>query len=355
MVPLGPRDLVAASLAAVRGRVAHTAVARDGGTGQTWTEVTIDPTEYLFGTLPPGPIVLHELGGRVDGVEQRVFGGPEYRPGEDVIVFISSDRRGRLHTTGLAMGAYRIYDTLGTARAVRSFGAGVAVFDPARGTIVHDAPDDVLDVAALRRIYLEPRVTDGKPGARPASTVPVSSRCASHRPRLPRSCFSVRRCRWFEADDGLPMLSGRSRRRRDARTDRIARRSPPDSRGRRWRKRRSHWKTAATEPVPLGSCRTTRVMFNDRFDSTPTDCKGSWITVICDAEQTGVVNGKTFRRIISSKTLINDGFGTCPFWNPAASPRCSPMSLATRWGWATRGYRPRPWQHGRASMAIAPA
>src|SRR6185369_2827767 len=74
-----------------------------------------------------------------------------------------------------------------------------------------------------------------------------------------------------------------------------------------------------TQPVPLGSCPdATRVMFNDRFGEldAPTDCKGVLgITVICDAEQTGVVNGKTFRHIIGSKTLINDGFGSCPFWN----------------------------------------
>src|SRR5205823_2894047 len=34
-----------------------------------------------------------------------------------------------------------------------------------------------------------------------------------------------------------------------------------------------------------------------------------------DEDEVRVVNGKTYRRISSAKTLLNDGFGTCPFWN----------------------------------------
>ena len=282
LVPLGPRDLVAASLAAVRGRVARTAVARDSGTGQTWTEVTIDPTEYLFGTLPPGPIVLRELGGRVDGIEQRVFGGPEYRPGEDVVVFVSSDRRGRLHTTGLGMGAYRIDDTLGRARAVRAFGAEVAVLDPGRGTLVHDVPDDVADLAALRRTVDEAARLAGKRGAHSVrSGGQLSLRIP---PAAPTAAFVLLNpaARWFEPDDGLPI-----RYLIDANGD--ATLGPTVSRD-AVAAGLAQWSSVAeasitledggdTQPAPLGGCPdATRIMFNDPFGEldAPPIAKASW-------------------------------------------------------------------------------
>src|SRR5512145_2671001 len=99
VVPMRARELVASSIGAVRGRVTRIETADDPDRGAIHTYIWIEPAERIFGALPAGPLVLRELGGRVRGRAQWIFGSPEYRVGESVLVFLSRHADGSLHTT----------------------------------------------------------------------------------------------------------------------------------------------------------------------------------------------------------------------------------------------------------------
>lgn len=321
IVPMTPRTLVASALGAVRGRVTAIESARDPASGGILTQITIDPAERVFGSLPAGPVVLHELGGVADGIEQRVFGAPQYRIGDAVLVFVSEDRSGILHTTGLAMGVYHIDESGG--RAARSFGGGVAVLDRTTGTLTDGDAEGAVDLPDLLRTVRDvarSRFSADAPAPRtPATPVRV--------PLQPRTAFTFFNpaVRWFEADDGDPVrylidATG------DTTIGASATREAVDAGLAVWSAVATAHLTLEdggdTEPAPLGGCPDgTRIVFNDPFGEidAPTQCEGVLaITLICDGDEVRVVNGKSFRRIFSAKTTLNDGFGTCPFWNPCS-------------------------------------
>jgi len=319
LVPMGARALVASSVGAVRGRVTQIETGADPVSGAIYTYVTIAPTERVFGDLPDGPLVLRELGGRSAGRAQWLFGSPEYRLGESVLVFLSRHRDGALRTTGLALGKYRLDDR---GRAVRRFGANVAVFDRRTG-LVRDHPAD--EVVKLPTLLAGVRAALQE-GARPATTTaPVVGRPAEYE-RIalePRAAFVLFNplVRWFEPDDGQPIgyLI-------DATGDATL---GPDVSRQAVHEGMAVWSAvpnASIElqdvgdsvPAPFAGCPDeNRIVFNDPFGELdpPKECEGVLgIGGVCDADETRVVNGKTFRRIISGKVTFNDGWGDCPMW-----------------------------------------
>ncbi|MFN8641920.1 MAG: hypothetical protein U0802_09780 [Candidatus Binatia bacterium] len=88
-VMMDETQLAARSVAAVRGTVSAIESSYDRETAGVRTYVHIAPAEIVFGTLPPGEIVLRETGGSAGGVSEWVYGSAEYRVGEDVLVFVS--------------------------------------------------------------------------------------------------------------------------------------------------------------------------------------------------------------------------------------------------------------------------
>src|SRR5262245_53391704 len=55
--------------------------------GAAVTRVALAPEQIVLGSLPTGPLVLDEPGGQAGATVERIFGAPEYRPGERVLVF----------------------------------------------------------------------------------------------------------------------------------------------------------------------------------------------------------------------------------------------------------------------------
>lgn len=85
------------------GRVVASNVAdRNGG---IWTETTVEVERSIRGEVPR-TIVVHEIGGRIGDRETVVFGGPEYRDGERVLLFLSRDAGGRYRTKDLFVGKF---------------------------------------------------------------------------------------------------------------------------------------------------------------------------------------------------------------------------------------------------------
>jgi len=82
--------------------LASVAVDRDGG---IWTDTTVQIERVLRGAVE-GTIVISEVGGRVGDRVSVVYGNPEYKAGERVLLFLSSAPDGRYRTRDLFVGKF---------------------------------------------------------------------------------------------------------------------------------------------------------------------------------------------------------------------------------------------------------
>ena len=82
--------------------------AADPASGGINTYVHLDADEVIFGALPSAALILREPGGRLRDRSEWIFGSPEYRVGEQVLVFLAQNADGTLRTTGMSMGKFSL-------------------------------------------------------------------------------------------------------------------------------------------------------------------------------------------------------------------------------------------------------
>src|SRR5207237_3056617 len=58
-----------------------------------WTETTL-AVDHAFKGAATAEIVIREIGGQLDGRFTKIFGAPEYTPGERVLAFLTRTPRG---------------------------------------------------------------------------------------------------------------------------------------------------------------------------------------------------------------------------------------------------------------------
>ncbi len=123
------RDLTLGSSDIVIGQVADTRAHWNASHTKVVTEVTVRVSEALKGA--PGEVLtLTQLGGDVDGFRYAVPGSPLFRPGEQALLFVWRDARGRAQVNGLAQGKFDIrLDEATGARTVQRSVEGTAVRD----------------------------------------------------------------------------------------------------------------------------------------------------------------------------------------------------------------------------------
>ncbi|MEO8601608.1 MAG: matrixin family metalloprotease [bacterium] len=325
-------DLARRSVAAVRGTVTAIESAQDETTGGVHTYIHLVPSQVVFGALPDGEIVLRETGGRVRGGSEWLYGNPEYRVGEDVLVFLGRADDGALTTTAMAMGKFSLTEHAdGTVSAMRSLGEGAAVFDPTTGQLV-DAPEqEVYDLGALRGAL---RSAAARFAAKTVRVQLVPAELKQYHVRESRSSFTYLSApsRWFEPDDAqaIPYLI-------DVAGDvglggSVSRSAINDAFG--------AWTNAAGSdltftdggtldaPIAFAGCGGgSRIVFNDPFNeiTDPSGCAGVLaVGGFCASSETKVVNGTSYRRIRVGKITFNNGWSQCPGWN-----RCNLSEVAT--------------------------
>lgn len=328
VVPMRTRDLVASSIGAVRGRVTRIEAAADPERGAIHTYIWIEPSERIFGALPAGTLVLRELGGRVRGRAQWIFGSPEYRVGESVLVFLSRNADGSLHTTAMSLGKYEIKVETGILRAVRRFGARVAVLDPRTGAVEPDPADEVVELPALlERVRKSAAVA--KPRRPPLSEPPELHRVALE--SRPSFVLLNPNSRWFEPDIGIPIgyaidTTG------DAKLGLAISRAAVVAGMGAWNALEDApielFDSGDDSPAPFAGCPdSNRIVFNDPFGELddPSSCRGVLaIGGFCNSEETRTVGGTVFHRIIAGKVTFNNGWGNCAIWTP-----CNFAEIAT--------------------------
>ncbi len=319
------RDLVESSVGAVRGQVTAIAAAADSASGGVATYITLAVDEVLFGPLSPGELVLRERGGQAGTRQEWTFGSPTYRVGERVLVFLSPNADGSLHTTEMAMGKFTLRDGFGGARATREFGRDTQVIDASgapRGAVKDDLP-----LAALRNA-----IRGVSPSAAPARGVRAHPDLTGLRlESRPAFILLQPQSRWFEPDDGIP-IGFRIDTTGDATLGLTVARGAVQA-------GLAAWSSLPTSPLtlfdagddgpaPFAGCPdSNRVVFNDPFGELddPRNCRGTLaLGGFCNTGDTRIVNGATFKRIITGKVTFNDGWGDCAVWTA-----CNLAEIAT--------------------------
>lgn len=98
-------DLARTSDVVVRGSIARRSARRVGP--RIYTEVTLRAAAVWRGSAP-AEVTVRVPGGEVGNLGQRVDGAPVFAEGEEVVLFLSGDRRGAFQVNGLAQGKFRV-------------------------------------------------------------------------------------------------------------------------------------------------------------------------------------------------------------------------------------------------------
>jgi glycine/D-amino acid oxidase-like deaminating enzyme len=121
-------QLAQAAGAVVRARCASTSSRWENGAIWTFSEFEI--VERFKGSTPTH-IRVRLPGGRVGHISTRVEEAPEFRPGDDAVLFLEASGDGSYGVTAWAEGTFRIRRSSESGpELVTQDSSGVAVFDP---------------------------------------------------------------------------------------------------------------------------------------------------------------------------------------------------------------------------------
>jgi hypothetical protein len=128
LVRLRFQDLVLHSSAIARVRCISAQSRMENG--EIWTDIAFDVLEHNKGYLP-SVIVVRLPGGKLQHLHSHVEGAPEFRPGEEVYLFLSGHPGKQFLLVGWTQGTFRIRRDMRTGlETVTQDSAEVPVFDP---------------------------------------------------------------------------------------------------------------------------------------------------------------------------------------------------------------------------------
>lgn len=304
--------------AIVLGEVERVEPMRANESSKLATHVRLRVVEVWKGAVPPA-FELVEMGGTAGGTEARFFGVPEYRVGEQVLVFATQRPDGHWATTSLAMGKYSLRQRDQQVYAVRDLGPETTALEwdgrslrPAPARAVYDLEDLRRSVRRTLGGTLEPRA------------VPRSDATSEDLGDTYTAPFALMGSpgRWFQPDQGLPVEyfvdeTG------DA-TLGVEQTNAAVTAA------MAAWSVPATATIDLAVAGTmppgkvdcsgpTQIIFNDpdNMISDPWFCSGVLAVggYCVNNNDTVEINGVRFSRITTARILFNNGWGSCPFWN----------------------------------------
>jgi hypothetical protein len=101
---------------------------------EIWTDTIFEVVQHDKGFLP-SPIVVRMPGGKFQHLNSHVDGVPEFRPGEEVYLFLTGRPGKQFYIVGWSQGTFRIRKDVRTGmETVSQDSAGVPVFDPQTNT-----------------------------------------------------------------------------------------------------------------------------------------------------------------------------------------------------------------------------
>lgn len=303
--------------------------AAPGADSPIYTYIHLEPGRLIKGALDGStPLVLREPGGRFGDRQEWIYGAPEFWVGDRSLLFLERAADGTLHTSSLALGKFTVgVDAAGRATAVRDYGHGAAVLDPATGQLLETTPQAQRLLPLLKRLHHTARA-DPRRRHTPRTRAIVPPELAGATTEVQDAyTFLGSPSRWFEPDCGLPVnypvdSTG------DLQLGLNTSRAAVDAALAAW----TNVPTASlviqdgglTTASAFAGCGTNRIVFNDPFNeiTDPTDCGG--VLAIggfctsggnpCNPPSSSVINGTTFNRIVTGKVTVNNGWGSCAVW-----------------------------------------
>lgn len=315
MVP--DTDLIVHSRLIVSGRVISVTSYRDGPGSMFWTYVEVRTDRVLKGNLPGRTIVLKQLGGATGQSGVRVFGQPEFAPGERVLLYLNTGADGSLHTAHNFMGKFAVkQDAAGAEFVERSVDANeVELLAPtAPGGVTNRARFDAYVEKIQNTLQREAVRIAEVDAARSEFVVTVPgefSRVKESNGFSAEFVFFAEPVRWMEADAGQPVRYF------------INPNGSPIAGGASAEIGRAMaaWSTQSGAAIQLqaagqtGSCgivsdNVNTISFGDCLGQLdpPIGCSGVVaLTAIGWIRETKVIGGTTFGRLLEADTVFNDG------------------------------------------------
>jgi hypothetical protein len=110
LVPIEFRELVTVASVILHGRVSDVRGEWTDGRRSVETLVTIEASDYLKGDLG-STVTIHVPGGQLGRYRTIFVGAPEFRSGDEVVLFLRANR-----IVGLSQGAFRVVSDPQTGR-----------------------------------------------------------------------------------------------------------------------------------------------------------------------------------------------------------------------------------------------
>ncbi len=115
IVPIEFRELVATAPVIVHGRVVDVQSRWVDGRRSVETFVTVAAAEYLKGNLG-AHVTVRVPGGQIGRYRTVFVGAPEFKEGDEVVLFLKQAGRSDLYIIGLSQGAFRVVPDTRTGR-----------------------------------------------------------------------------------------------------------------------------------------------------------------------------------------------------------------------------------------------
>jgi len=157
LVRLRFQDLVHYSYSVARVRYIRAQTRMENG--EIWTDTSFNVLNHNKGYLP-AQIVVRQPGGKFQHLQSHVDGAPEFRPGDEVYLFLSGHPGRQFVIVGWGQGTFRIRRDLRTGgELVTQDSAETPVFDPVSNSFtktgVKNLPIDVFEQRLKREMLRE--------------------------------------------------------------------------------------------------------------------------------------------------------------------------------------------------------
>ncbi len=202
IVPMSDRELIVSVRAIVEATIVDSEPMWDESTGVVSTYVTIDVERTYKGDVPPGLVVIRQLGGVTSEHATVIYGAPDLRPGQRTLLFLNASADGAMHVAHLSLGHFGLEadPATGLSEVVRpSLGTSVS---PVTGEPVTSRADRSAFVADLLGT-LAAAGPLAEPAGVPLRIVPAEyKKLPSRGGAAPAFTFLGSGFRWFEPDTG---------------------------------------------------------------------------------------------------------------------------------------------------------
>jgi hypothetical protein len=158
------QDLVHYSYSVARVRCERSRTLLDNG--EIWTDVTFRVLWQSKGNLPR-EIVVRQPGGKLLHLHSHVEGTPQFRPSEEVYLFLSGHPGREFYIVGWTQGTFRIRrDSVSNIETVTQDSAEIPVFDPATETFTREGtknlPAEIFEQRIERETFRQAEITSTK-------------------------------------------------------------------------------------------------------------------------------------------------------------------------------------------------